>query len=108
MSAIGPFQPSGGAPVWSLLGEEPTWSNGVENDANDPQRRFGPVSYCIAKGSLDHGILVERRERRPELACGLCKTYRSVSVAFYHSSTTITGRDPVKFVPLFKLMRLSL
>ena len=43
-----------GSPVWSLSGEEPTWRDGVEDDAIDPERHFATVNCRTAKTSLDH------------------------------------------------------
>jgi hypothetical protein len=53
-SILALFDRRGRSQVWSLLGQEPTWSDVFENDANDPERHFSTVNYCIAKGTFDH------------------------------------------------------
>ena len=64
----------GRSPIWSLSGEEPTWRDGVENDAIDPKRHFANVNYRSAKGLFDHLVgagLQRQRHCQAKRLCGL-------------------------------------
>jgi hypothetical protein len=37
------------SPVWSLLGEEQTFGQSAQNDANDPTETWATKDFCSAK-----------------------------------------------------------